>query len=251
MTVTVLGSGTSHGVPMIGCSCRVCRSSDPRNRRSRASVIVETDGASILIDTSTDFRTQALREGLRAVDAVLYTHAHADHVHGLDDIRPLNRHKPIPLFGSKATLDEIAARFAYIFRTTQRGGGKPRVNLRPVGPAPFSAAGVSVTPIPILHGALPIYGYRIGGFAYLTDCSRIPTESYPLLAGLEVLIIGALRRRAHETHFSLDEALAEIDRIRPARAYLTHICHDLDHGQLLGELPAHVRPLYDGLRISL
>jgi phosphoribosyl 1,2-cyclic phosphate phosphodiesterase len=212
---------------------------------------VETDGTSILVDTSTDFRTQALREGIRSIDAVLYTHPHADHIHGLDDIRPLSRHEPIPLFGSQETLDEIAARFAYIFRATQRGGGKPRVDLRAIGPAPFTAAGVSVTPIPILHGTLPIFGYRIGDFAYLTDCSRIPAESYQLLAGLEVLVIGALRRRPHETHFSLDEALEEIQRIRPARAYLTHICHDLEHSELLGELPSHVRPLYDGLRISI
>ena len=247
----LLGSGTSHGIPVVGCGCRVCRSADPRNSRMRASVLVEAGPARILIDAATEFRLQAVRAGLDRLDAVLLTHAHADHIHGLDDIRPLTRERPVPVFANAETLAELAERFSYIFRETQAGGGKPRIMLEKAGRSAFETAGVRVQPVPLRHGRLAILGWRIGGFAYLTDASEIPEDSRGLLEGLDTLVIGALRRRPHPTHFSIDQALAEIARIRPGRAFLTHLCHDLEHAELESELPSGVRPAWDGLELEI
>ncbi len=252
MRLTFLGTGTSHGIPVVGCGCPVCRSRDPRNGRTRASVLVRTKGVSLLIDTATEFRLQALREGIRSTDAILFTHAHADHLHGLDDIRPLCGSAPIPVYGSSNTLEEIRRRFDYIFHPRRKGGGIPRIDTFAVeGGRPFSAAGVSVTPVPVRHGGLSVFGYRIGGMAYLTDCSEIPESSFPLLEDLDLLVLGALRYRSHETHFSVPEALAAIERISPRRALLTHFCHDIDHGTLKKELPRGVAPSYDGLTVRI
>lgn len=253
MKVTVLGSGTSHGVPVIGCSCDVCTSRDPKNHRTRASVMVETgEGRVILFDTATEFRLQALREGIRRVDGVFYTHAHADHIHGLDDLRPLCRHGDIPLFGSKATMEEIAERFAYIFREGQEGGGKPRVRLHTIeGARPFSFAGLEIIPVPLLHGALPVFGYRIGSFAYLTDCSAIPKASHRLLQGVDYLIIDALRPRPHSTHFSFDQATREAQRIGAGHTWFTHLCHDVDHREMEKRFPPGIAPAWDGLSFDL
>jgi phosphoribosyl 1,2-cyclic phosphate phosphodiesterase len=251
LRITLLGTGTSHGIPVVGCDCRVCRSPDERNRRTRASAFIQTGAASLLIDTATEFRLQAVKAGIRRIDAILLTHAHADHIHGLDDLRPLTRQHSIPIYGNPSSLNELAQRFNYIFRETQAGGGKPHISLHEVGSSAFDAAGVRVQPVPLRHGALDILGWRVGGFAYLTDVSEIPDSSRGLFEDLDLLVIGALRRRPHPTHFTVAQALDEIRRIRPKRAYLTHICHDLEHAELESELPPGVSVAQDGLELMV
>jgi phosphoribosyl 1,2-cyclic phosphate phosphodiesterase len=252
MRLTFLGTGTSHGIPVMGCRCPVCLSGDKKNNRTRCSLLVEDRGRKILIDTATEFRIQALREGISSLDAVLYTHPHADHLHGIDDLRSLSYQKPIPVYGSPETLGEIERRFDYIFRPRkQLGGGIPHIEPHPLEAGAFFAAGIRAAAIPLKHGKLDIFGYRIGNAAYLTDCGLIPDESRPFLEGLDVLVIDALQYQPHETHFSVAEALAEIARIRPGRAFLTHICHNIDHRTLKKELPPGVAPAYDGLKVNL
>lgn len=249
---TFLGTGTSHGVPMIACGCATCTSSDPRDKRLRPSILLELAGGfTILVDTAPDLRTQALRFGVRRVDAVFFTHPHADHLLGLDDIRRFNslQRAAIPCFGDPDTLAEVRRVFAYAFEPRQVGGGVPELDLKPVT-APFRVGGALVTPVPIMHGLLPIYGYRIGAFAYLTDCSAIPEASWPLLDGVEILVLDALRRTPHPTHFTLDQALGVVSRLRPARALLTHIAHDLGHAATSAVLPAGVELAYDGLTVE-
>lgn len=248
MKVTFLGTGTSHGIPVIGCTCSVCTSTNPKNKRSRCSVWVEDENTSIVIDTAPDFRQQALRQGIGTLDAILFTHAHADHVHGLDDIRPFSWTQTVPVYGNRATIEEIQVRFQYIFIETQKGGGKPKILLNEIKTS-FQIGTLAVIPVPIFHGKLNILGFRIGSFAYITDCSGIPEESYPLLTDLDVLVIGALRYKAHETHFSVSQALAEIEKIKPRRAYFTHLCHRIEHASLSSELPGHIRPAWDGLTL--
>ena len=251
MRVTILGSGTSHGVPMVGCSCRVCTSRDPKNNRTRCSLLLEFADQTILIDTSTDFRLQALRAGIKKLDAVLYTHSHADHLHGLDDTRSLSWSGAIPLFAAPNTAAEIRERFSYVFNHNHIGGAKPKVRIVEIVEKELRFGDSMLYPVPIKHGDLDIYGYRIGDFAYLTDCSYIPESSYDLLAGTEVLVIGALRHTPHPTHFSVDQALEAAETIGAGQVYLTHICHELEHRELERELPAHVRPAYDGLCIEI
>jgi len=250
--ITFLGTGTSHGVPVIGCDCAVCQSRDPRNQRTRSSLLVETNGLSVLIDTATEFRQQALRTGLRAVDAVLYTHCHADHVFGFDDLRIFSQRsgKPIPFYGNRETIEEMLQVFSYVFRKTQVGGGKPQVEPRVVE-GPFIIKDLEVVPIPVFHGKLPIYGYRIGDLAYITDCSRIPESSMELLSDLKVLILGVVRYEPHPTHLHVDAALELIAKLKPERAYFTHLSHLVDHNQLSGELPQAVSLAYDGLIIGI
>ncbi len=262
-SITLLGTGTSHGVPMIGCECAVCRSTDPRDKRSRPSIFIqvsEQSGApalvaavrSILVDTSTDLRAQALERGVTRVDAVLFTHSHADHVMGFDEIRRFNvmQGHPMPCFGDAHTLAELRQTFRYVFDTPkQRGGGIPQVAVFPVA-GPFSLGGLEVVPVPILHGRRPILGYRIGTFAYLTDCSAIPETSWPLLAGVKTLVLDALRDRPHPTHFSVSEALEVVARLSPEQAYFTHICHDLPHAATCARLPRGVELAYDGLVLT-
>lgn len=248
-----LGTGTSHGVPMIGCDCAVCTSSDPRDRRSRPSVYLTlADNTRVLIDTSPDLREQALRHGLRRVDAVLYTHGHADHVLGLDDMRRFNAMQGTrtPCYGDEQTMGEIRQTFAYVFdRATAAGGGLPEIDLHPVD-GPFSIATARIVPVPLWHGTRRVFGYRVGTLAYLTDVSAIPDESWPLLAGVEVLVIDALRRRPHPTHFSVAEALEAVARIGPSEAWFTHICHDLAHEATSASLPPRVHLAYDGLSVA-
>ena len=251
MKIRVLGSGTSSGIPVIGCSCPICTSNDPKNRRTRASVLLQSAESSLLIDTATEFRLQALEAGIQGIDGIFFTHAHADHVHGLDDLRPLSHHKPIEVFADPDTRKEIETRFSYIFSRPGQGGGVPRIRMNTLGREAVHFADVRVQPIPVLHGSLPILGYRIGPCAYLTDCSSIPEASYPLLQGLDVLIIDALRYRPHPTHFSINQALEIIQRIAPRRAFLTHLCHNVEHHILSRQLPDGIEPAHDGLEINL
>lgn len=254
MRVTFLGTGTSHGVPMIGCACATCRSDDPRDRRWRPSVYVEVDdGTSILVDTSPDLRAQALEFHLQRVDVILFTHCHADHVLGLDEIRRFNALQggPIPCYGDAGTIASIRQTFAYAFRTTApKGGGLPHVETSVID-GPFDIGGQTIVPVPLLHGRLPILGYRIGRFAYLTDCSTIPDGSWDLLGDLDVVVLDALRERPHPTHFSLSEALEAAARIGAPRTYFTHICHDLAHQPTMARLPPGVELAYDGLAITV
>lgn len=252
LRVTMLGSGTSTGVPVIGCGCAVCTSDNPRNRRLRPSLRLELEGGTALIDTAIDLRQQALLFAIDRVDAVLFTHAHADHIYGLDDLRIYNfrQRRPIPCYGSEATLAALRRAFFYVFEDGQEGGGKPQLDLRAVR-EPFDLLGRPVEPVPVLHGELEVFAYRTGGFAYVTDVSRIPEQSYQRLAGVEVLILDALRYRPHPTHFSVDEALAAAERIGARRTILTHIAHDIDHDRPAVPLPADVELGYDGLVLEV
>lgn len=251
LRVTVLGCGTSTGVPRVGCACAVCRSDDPRNKRLRSGLSLAYGGHTVLVDTPTDLRQQALREALSRVDAVLYTHAHADHIMGLDELRVLGpRGRPVPCFGSESTLASLRRSFAYVFEDGQEGGGKPRLSLHPID-GPFDLFGATVVPVPVLHGALEVLGYRIGGFAYLTDCNHVPSSSLALLDGLDVLILDALRYRPHPTHFSIAEALEVAAQVGARRTLLTHLTHDVDYRRPEVALPANVELSYDGLTLDL
>jgi len=247
-----MGTGTSVGVPAIGCTCAVCVSADPCNRRTRTSALLSLDGRHVLIDASIDLRQQALRERVGSLDAVLLTHGHADHVFGLDDVRIFNfrQQRAMPVHGAPRTLDDVARTFWYVFGSPPTASSRPQLTLTPVT-GPFLAGGLPVTPFDVLHGAETILGYRVGRFAYITDGSAVPESSLGALTGLEVLVINALRRKTHPTHFNLDGALAAIQRIAPERAYLTHISHDLDHEALARELPRGVQPAHDGLSIEV
>lgn len=255
MRVQFLGSGTSFGVPVIGCGCPVCASPDPRDKRYRASILIESGGTSIAIDAGPEFRLQALRARITRLDALLLTHAHADHVGGLDDVRPLTRDIVLPVYGNEATLAETRERFGYIFRETQAGGGKPRVDLRAVDGAAVSVGELEILPIPVFHGAIPILGWRTGDFAYITDCSALPETSVALLKGVKTLVINGLRREPHSTHFSLGQAIDAARRVGARRTYLTHMNHESTHARLeeyCRELGADVgaMPAYDGLEIE-
>jgi phosphoribosyl 1,2-cyclic phosphate phosphodiesterase len=252
MRVTMVGSGTSTGVPVIGCPCKVCTSTNPKNRRSRPGLKLEVNGGVILVDTPTDLREQALRFGLPRLDAVLFTHAHADHIFGLDDIRIFNfrQRNAIPCYGSAATLAALRRIFAYVFERTQAGGGKPQLDLLEVR-EPFRVLGREIIPVPVWHGEMEVYGYRLGRFAYVTDCNRIPEESFELLAGVEVLILDALRYRPHSTHFSVSEALAVAERIGSKRTIFTHLAHEIDYGDPQVPLPPGVEFGYDGLTFDV
>lgn len=252
LTLTFLGTGTSHGVPAIGCQCAVCRSDDPRNRRYRCSAWLRYGGHSVVIDTATEFRLQAIREGMQSLDAVLFTHAHADHVSGLDDLRSfseLHEH-PIPCYGSEETLEAVRRRFDYIFTETQWGGGKPRLELKPVSTA-FELFGLEFTPVPVKHGCLDVNGFRFGSIAYVTDCNAIPPSSMDMLRDLDLLVLDALRWTPHPTHFSVDQALAVVADLRPKQTYFTHLTHKLDHAPTNAYLPSGVELAYDGLTLTL
>ncbi|MCB1008242.1 MAG: MBL fold metallo-hydrolase [Acidobacteria bacterium] len=248
----MLGSGTSTGVPVVGCGCAVCTSDDPRNRRLRPGVRIDLEGGTIVVDTSPDFREQALRHRIGRVDAVLYTHPHADHVFGLDDLRVFNflQRSSIPCYGSETTIARLRQIFSYVFEEGQEGGGKPRIDLEVVA-EPFEVLGERVVPVPVWHGTMPVFGYRIGPFALVTDVNRIPEESFARLEGLDLLILSALRHRPHPTHFTVAEAIEIAARIGAKRTVLTHIAHEVDHGALLRELPAGVEPGHDGLVVEV
>jgi len=235
---------------MVGCTCAVCRSTDPRDRRLRPSIYVDVLGrVAILVDTSPDLRQQALTHGVTRLDAVLFTHSHADHILGLDEIRRFNfvQDGPMPCYATAAVWENIRRTFHYVFDGAPRqGGGIPRIDTHDID-GPFTVAGVRIIPVPLWHGGLPILGFRLGNFAYLTDCSAIPDDSWPLVAGVETLVIDALRKKKHPTHFTIAEALDAITRIAPRRAYLTHMAHDLGHAETSAQLPEGVELAYDGL----
>jgi phosphoribosyl 1,2-cyclic phosphate phosphodiesterase len=253
LRITFLGTGTSHGVPMIGCGCATCRSTDPRDTRLRPSIYVETQRARVLVDAGPDLRQQALQHRIRAVDAILFTHGHADHILGMDDVRQFNamQRGAMPCYGDPQTLDDIRRMFAYVFDpATPKGGGVPRLELFTVV-GPFCVADLDVEPIPIFHGKRPILGFRFGSFAYLTDCSRIPDESFPLLRGLDLLVLDALRIRPHSTHYSLDEAVEAATRIAAKQTLFTHMCHDLPHAATCAGLPGGMALAHDGLVLTV
>ena len=250
-SLTVLGSGTSMGVPTIGCTCAVCHSSDPHDRRTRPSILLEFGGKVVLIDTTPDFREQAIREQIRQIDAVLYTHAHADHILGIDDLRPLSYHRDggIPLYARPDAADFIRNMFRYIFDADYKFGGLARLELKPIA-GTFELFGVRFEPIPIVHGDTEIYGYRFGSAAYLTDFSEIPESSMPLLQGLDVLFLDGLRHKPHPTHSTVQNSIRIADRLKAKRVFFTHICHDLPHEETNASLPFNVRLSYDGMKLE-
>ena len=282
MRVTFLGTGSSHGIPIIGCTCRVCVSANPKNRRNRTGIwlhegpqyagqdltdqgratagdairarAVDGDvGRSAIIDVSNEFRGAALQNGLKRLDFVLLTHAHSDHVSGLDDLRIFSQvsGRAMPVYADAHTLGEIQSRFAYAFHPAkQYGGGKPQYELREVS-GPFQAAGWNIVPLPILHGPEPILGYRIGNFAFITDVTHIPDATIALLEGVDVLALDCLRPQPHSTHLSLDQAVAYAERIKAKRTFFIHMTHDLDHSDMEKMLPPEMRPAYDGLTVEI
>jgi phosphoribosyl 1,2-cyclic phosphate phosphodiesterase len=253
-TLVFLGTGTSVGVPMIGCDCDVCRSPDPRNHRYRCSVLFQLPGGNLLIDTGPELRLQLLRENIKLIHAVLYTHFHADHIFGLDDLRPIPKYLggPVPLYCTADVERKLRQAFAYAFGdlSSRLAGYLPSLTLHRIAEQPFEVLGQRVTPIPLEHAGLEVLGFRIEDVAYCTDVSSIPRESWPLLEGLRVLVLDALRFKPHPAHFSLNEALEVIERLRPAQAYLTHIAHDMEHEAVSRQLPPGVALAYDGLRIT-
>ena len=252
-----LGCGTSVGVPMIGCGCVVCTSANPRNNRTRSSVLLDLPGGRLLIDTTPELRIQFLRERVPYAHAVVYTHFHADHLFGLDDARlfPRRLGHPLPLYCTAEVEDVIRRTFGYAFSPANANlppGVVPKLTFERIDPAaPFAALGETITPVPLVHGRFDCLGFRVGGLAYCTDVSRIPDTSWPLLMDLDVLVLDALKPGTpNPAHLSLDQALAVIDRVRPRAAYLTHMGHEMEYDALVAALPAGVRPAYDGLRVE-
>ena len=253
MRIVILGTGTSTGVPAIGCKCPVCTSNNSRNKRLRPSAFVETGGASILIDTAPDLRQQALLYGIKRIDAVLYTHAHADHIHGIDDLRAFNflQWAPIPVYGDEATINRIRSMFDYIFdQKRSEGGGKPMVETNVVD-GEFEAAGVKIEPLRVFHGSMEIFAYRIGSFAYMSDVSVIPPETMDRIRGIELLVLDALRYEKHPTHMNFEQAIEAAGQIGAKRTLLTHFSHVVDHDQAIAKLPDGIEPAYDGMEIIL
>ena len=261
MEILVLGSGTSHGVPMIGCECAVCRSDNPKNRRFRPSILLRNGEETLLIDTTPELRLQSLTFDVRRVDAVLFTHTHADHLFGLDDLRRFNdlTDREIPVYGDIATQDDIRRAYNYIFRETQLGGGKPRLTLHDVEPE-FTLCGLHIQSFYVQHGKMPVLSYRFRpadasgterSFAYVTDVSHIPPDSMEKLRDLDLLFLDAVRFEPHPTHFGLYQALDVIAELKPRRAYLTHLSHHFDHDAVNAQLPPNVELSYDGLALRL
>ena len=254
MRIIILGSGTSFGLPQIGCDCHVCSSPDPRDSRTRTAAVVEDGNTRVLIDTPPELRLQLLNAGIKTLDAVLYTHDHADHVHGIDDLRAISmRRGALPVYGRSETLDQITERFKYIFDRNivpPRGTSKPELSVIPALPGEaIDIGGLSVLPLELGHGKRKILGYRFGGLAYLTDVKTVPEETLIHLRGLSVLVVSALLDRSHPTHFSIDEAVEFALCVGAKRTYLTHLTHRHTHSEFLERLPAGIEPAYDGLAV--
>jgi phosphoribosyl 1,2-cyclic phosphate phosphodiesterase len=250
--ITFLGTGTSNGIPVIGCDCDVCHSPDPRDRRTRTSALVRYDGSSVLIDTATELRVQALANDVRRVDAVLMTHAHADHTAGIDDLRRFNElaQQHLSVYADAVAASMLRERFAYTFTDIYPFyGGKPDLILHELE-GPFQLFGRDVIPIPVFHGRLPITGYRIGDLAYITDAKEIPDESLNLLHNLDVLVLNALRERSHPTHLNFADAVEVIQTVRPRRAYLVHLSHETSHADAEALLPDGIDVAWDGLVVA-
>ncbi len=253
MKVLFLGSGTSTGVPVIGCKCAVCRSDDPKNKRLRSSILVTTEEngvRNILVDTTTDLRFQALANGIERVDAVLFTHAHADHIHGIDDLRTFNhiQGESIPCYGNADTMETIRQKFSYIFDGSARRDWIPRLGINIVS-SEFLLHSLKIIPLRIYHGDTIIFGYRINDVSYLTDCNGMPDDTMALIKGTKLLILDATRYQPHAKHYGLEQALAVIEELKPERAILTHLSHAFDHSKVNGELPSGIELAYDGMEI--
>jgi len=250
-----LGTGTSVGVPVVGCGCETCRSTDPRNNRTRCGLVLGLPDGVLLVDTPTDLRTQLLREGIGLVHAVLYTHEHADHVFGLDDVRlfPYYLGHKLPLYCEAAVEQRVRKSFDYAFAHAGalHAGGIPQLDPRPITTEPFELLGARIVPVRLLHGRWEVLGFRFGNVAYCTDTNQIPAESMALLEGLDVLILDALRPRPHPTHFGLEQAIEVAERLKPKRTLFTHLSHELEHAATSASLPAGMELAYDGLRVPL
>jgi phosphoribosyl 1,2-cyclic phosphate phosphodiesterase len=255
--LTLLGTGTSFGVPQIGCGCQTCSSTDPRDKRTRTAALIEAGNGRLLIDTPPELRLQLIAAGVRAVDAVLFTHAHADHVHGIDDLRAISQRQPdgLPVYGPAETMAELAARFPYIFDasiTVPAGTTKPELRAHSLAPdEETEIAGIRVRPLRLPHGNHSVFGYRFGPLAYLTDVKAVPEAARAQLTGLDVLVLNALLSRPHPLHLSVPEAIAAAQQIGARRTFLTHLTHETSHADLLARLPAGIAPAYDGLAIEV
>ena len=252
MIFTFLGTGTSQGVPMIGCSCRVCTSTDPKDKRLRTSLMIEHDSKRIVIDSGPDFRQQMLREKVHSLDGVVFTHEHKDHIAGLDDVRAFNylQRKPMDVYATERVQTALKREFFYIFSGVQYPG-IPRLTLHTIDHQRFHAAGIPMTPVPVLHLQLPVLGFRIGGFSYVTDANEMDAGSMDLLRNSDVLVLNALRREKHVSHYNLEEAITLVNELKPKKAYFTHISHQMGlHEEVNSALPDHIRLAHDGLRVE-
>jgi phosphoribosyl 1,2-cyclic phosphate phosphodiesterase len=256
MRLTFLGTGTSFGVPQIGCSCAVCRSADPRDRRSRSAALIEAGNTAILVDTPPELRLQLIAAGVSRIDAVLYTHEHADHISGVDDLRifSVRQRQALPVYGPPETLDRLRGSYSYIFddHRAYEGTSKPDLDLRPIEPGhAVDVAGVEVLPLAFRHGHLRVYGYRVGALAYITDAKAVDQAERRQLEGLDTLVLNALWWRPHPTHLSIAEAVETAQALGARRTFLTHLTHETGHAELAGQLPAGIVPAYDGLTVEV
>jgi len=252
MKITFLGTGTSYGVPMVGCECRVCTSDNPKNSRTRSSIFISEGEYNILIDAATELRIQCLRNNVKRLDAVLLTHSHADHVLGFDDLRHFNRKRKtnIPVYGSEETVNNVYRMFSYAFEEVTSNGCKPKVTLIPID-GNLNLSGMEIIPVDVMHGQERVTAYRFKKFAYVTDVSQIPQDSVEKLKGLDLLIIAALRNIPHEKHFSIEQATKMVSTLKPKQTYFTHIAHEIDHEETDKTLPAGINLAYDGLSIDV
>ncbi|GAX60719.1 metal-dependent hydrolases of the beta-lactamase superfamily I [Candidatus Scalindua japonica] len=252
MKITFLGTGTSYGVPMVGCECRVCTSDNPKNSRTRSSIVISEGEYNILIDAATELRIQCLKNGVKRLDAVLLTHSHADHILGFDDLRHFNRKRKdnIPVYGSVETLDNVYRMFSYAFREVSSNGSKPKVTLIPIN-GKLNISGNEVIPVDVMHGQDRVTAYRFDKFAYVTDVSQIPKDSEEKLKGLDLLIIAALRNIPHEKHFSIEQAINVVSTLKPKHTFFTHIAHEIEHEETNNILPEGIRLAYDGLSVEV
>jgi len=255
LRIVLLGTGTSTGIPCVGCNCTTCLSDDSRDKRLRTSVLIQSDTTTIIIDTSADFRQQVLHHNIKSIDGIIYTHHHFDHISGFDDVRPFgffSNNSPMNVFLMQETLDNIKQVFSYAFgRTDQVGGGLPKGNFTIIDTEPFTIGDIQIQPIPLKHGSIRVNGYRIGNFAYCTDTNEIPEESYQFLQNLDVLVLDALRYEHHSTHFTVNEACREAKKINARKTYFTHIAHQIRHADCEEQLPIHCYLGYDNLELLI